>query len=207
LLREDAGSGGNIELTFTSIAPGGQLVGRTLVLTSGQDIGSVGNPLDTQISETIEVRGTPFHAAYFTGRGLAIDKYLGYWTMFYNGTPVGLDALRAQYLSAFLLVGMNPTLLSEQSVFGSPFFLHDNLDLTEPIALGLVDYLLAGAAVVGADPEFPPEANDKIASGVAGSRTTVWFYTPGGWRRLLQVADEHSSDTNAPGATGQTEQK
>jgi hypothetical protein len=189
-------SAGDIDLKFNSIKTGGKLIGKNLEMDSINAIGA-GAALDLQISDSVNVTGAGGYG-YLTGHELARNKYTYSgplsWQLFYNGTPLDPRSQGAQQKSAFDLVKFNPTLLSAQSVFGQPLFLHDNLDVAEPIALGLVDYLLAGAAVIGADPEFPPEANAEISSGAAGSRTSIGFYKPGGWRRLLQRS---SSSTNS----------
>ncbi|MEI6972446.1 MAG: hypothetical protein WCL44_13135, partial [bacterium] len=55
-----------------------------------------------------------------------------------------------------------PELKSRQGVFGSPYFVHAYMSITEPIALGLVDYLLNGLAQVSTDPQFPSLAKRRI---------------------------------------------
>jgi hypothetical protein len=192
-LQGDISAIGNaVDLQFNTITVGGTIYGKTLELNSPNNIGSVGgDKLALNVTESVNVSGAG-KVANFTGAGaspIPDDKY-SYsvpwnWQLFYNDIPLNASVKGAQQQSAFDLVKFNPTLLSAQSVFGQPLFLHDNLDVSEPVALGLVDYLLAGAAVVGADPEFPPEANAEISSGAAGSRTSIGFYKPGGWWRLF----------------------
>jgi len=194
-----------VALQFDTITFGGGAVyGKTLELNSPHDIGSVSpkdDGLPLGVTESVTVSGLG-KTANFTGTKLTSDNKYAYilpwsWQLFYYGDPLNSAVKGARQKSVFDLVKFNPTLLSAQSVFGDPLFLQDNMDIAEPVALGLVDYLLAGAAVVGADPEFPPEANNRISSGAAGSRTSVGFYTPGGWGRLFQHPASSGTTNNA----------
>ncbi len=56
-----------------------------------------------------------------------------------------------------------PELKSRPGVFGSPYFLHTYMQINEPIALGVVDYILFGQAEVNADPELPSTAKRTIS--------------------------------------------
>ena len=58
-----------------------------------------------------------------------------------------------------------PELKSRQGVFGSPYFLHNLMQISEPVALGLIDYALYGQAQVNADPDLPPAAKRTIPKG------------------------------------------
>ena len=52
-----------------------------------------------------------------------------------------------------------PELKSKYGVFGSPYFLHPYLQISEPAGGGLIDYTLDGEAKVNADTNMPPIPN------------------------------------------------
>jgi len=81
----------------------------------------------------------------------------------FNGRVVGGDEIvRNEIFRTEAFSVETPELKSKQGVFGSPYFLHSYMNVTEPIALGLVDYVLQGQADVTADPEFTSIAKRKI---------------------------------------------
>ena len=55
-----------------------------------------------------------------------------------------------------------PELKSEQGVFGNPFFMHGNMDMSEPVALGIIDFLLVDPAAIQYGPEFPLFADTQV---------------------------------------------
>jgi hypothetical protein len=62
-------------------------------------------------------------------------------------------------------------------VFGDPFFLHDQMDINEPVALGLIDLILTGKATITGAPEIPADAYREIFSGGLSPSTSFWFGT------------------------------
>ena len=82
--------------------------------------------------------------------------------LFNNAAVIGDETVAGNILRTEAFSIETPELKSRQGVFGSPYFLHTYMNISEPIALGLVDYLLHGQACVYADPEFPSLAKRKI---------------------------------------------
>jgi hypothetical protein len=66
-----------------------------------------------------------------------------------------------------------PELKSEQGVFGNPMFLHDELDVANPLAVGAIDFLLLDYARLSYGSEFPIEADKQVA--VSGLSPTTSY--------------------------------
>ncbi|MCE9614469.1 MAG: filamentous hemagglutinin N-terminal domain-containing protein [Lentisphaerae bacterium] len=85
--------------------------------------------------------------------------------IFNNQVVGGSDAVLREIFRTEAFVVETPELKSRQGIFGSPYFLHNYMNISEPVALGLIDYVLYGQAEVTADPEMPPEAKRGIVIG------------------------------------------
>ncbi len=98
--------------------------------------------------------------------------------IFINGQYVGGDPTFVQlFAAAEAFPAETPELKSRQGVFGDPFFLHDQLDINEPVALGLIDFILAEKATITGDPEIPADAYIEILSGGLSPSSSIWFGT------------------------------
>ncbi len=96
--------------------------------------------------------------------------------IFVNGQYVGGDPTYVQLFAAVeSYPAETPELKSRQGVFGDPFFLHDQMDINEPVALGLIDLILADKATITGDPEIPAEAYRDIVSGGLSPSSSFWF--------------------------------
>ncbi len=84
------------------------------------------------------------------------------------------DARRFHAVEAFLREA--PELKSKQGVFGDPFFIHEFMGISDPIAMGLVQFILTGDSKVMADPNLPPEASRDIIVGGLHPATTINYY-------------------------------
>ena len=82
--------------------------------------------------------------------------------VFFNGVAVLGDEAVGDISRTESFTLETPELKSRQGVFGSPYFLHTYMNISEPIALGAVDYMVRGLASVSADPEFPRTAKQTI---------------------------------------------
>ena len=71
----------------------------------------------------------------------------------------GADAVMREIFRTEAFYVETPELKSKYGVFGSPYFLHSYLQISEPVAIGLIDYILYGQAKVTADPDLPPIPN------------------------------------------------
>jgi len=98
--------------------------------------------------------------------------------IFVNGQYVGGDPESVQLFAAVeAFPAETPELKSRQGVFGDPFFLHDQMDINEPVALGLIDLILTGKATITGAPEIPADAYREIFSGGLSPSTSFWFGT------------------------------
>ena len=68
-----------------------------------------------------------------------------------------------------------PELKSEQGVFGNPIFLHDELDVANPFAVGAIDYLLQDIPLLMLTSDFPMEVDKQVAANGLNPTTSYWF--------------------------------
>ena len=96
--------------------------------------------------------------------------------IFINGIYMGGDPRYvARIAAAEAFPAETPELKSKQGVFGDPIFVHDELDLVEPVALGLIEHLFAGGYKIIGDPGvFEEEVLEVPAAGLT-PRNTIWF--------------------------------
>jgi hypothetical protein len=94
-----------------------------------------------------------------------------------NGTYGGGDRSQFDGLfeAALDFAKDTPELKSRQGVFGSPIFVHDQMDINEAVALGIIDFLFSGKAIIVGDPELEV---DEVMVGQGLSPTTSIDYRP-----------------------------
>ena len=68
-----------------------------------------------------------------------------------------------------------PELKSEQGVFGNPTFLHDELDVANPLAVGAIDFLLQDVPLLTLTSDFPTEIDKQVAANGLNPTTSYWF--------------------------------
>ena len=68
-----------------------------------------------------------------------------------------------------------PELKSTQGIFGSPTFLHSDLDVANPMEVGSIDYLLQETPRLTLDKDFPKEADQHVDSVVIPERDSIQF--------------------------------
>ena len=68
-----------------------------------------------------------------------------------------------------------PELKSEQGVFGNPNFLHDELDVANPFAVGAIDFLLQDVPLLTLTSDFPTEVDKQVAANGLNPTTSYWF--------------------------------
>ncbi len=74
-------------------------------------------------------------------------------------------------------------------MFGSPFFLHDQMDVNSPVALGLIDFLLADKAHIVGDPELTIDPTGLMEASSLSPITSIWY-------------KKEKKDVNPPAANG-----
>ena len=95
---------------------------------------------------------------------------------FVNGQYVGGDP---KYVNLFAAIesfpAETPELKSRQGVFGDPFFLHDQMDINESVALGLIDFILVEKSSMTGDPELSVDVFEDMSKGALSPSSSYWF--------------------------------
>ena len=68
-----------------------------------------------------------------------------------------------------------PELKSVQGVFGNPNFIHGDLDVSEPVGIGVVDYLLVDRARMSYGADIPPEMDMQVSVNGLSPLYSYWF--------------------------------
>ena len=90
-----------------------------------------------------------------------------------------------------------PELKSEQGVFGNPYFLHLQLDVANPLAIGAIDFILQDRALLELDAaDFPRNVDNLVDIVGLSPETSVWFGQEG-----------KGTETGASGTGGDKEKK
>ena len=83
--------------------------------------------------------------------------------IFIDGRVAGGDIQTINKLGALEAFPVQtPELKSEQGVFGNPFFMHGDMDVSEPVALGIIDFLLVDPSAITYGAEFPLDADTQV---------------------------------------------
>ncbi len=142
-----------------------------------QFVGRRGNPMSIDVAGKLDFKspgGEPMAPGFLWLHGVGdlnssmVDYDVPpYGLLIFNSQVIGGDEgimREIQRTEAFAVE--TPELKSRQGVFGSPYFLHSYLQISEPVALGIVDYILYGQASITADPvQMPREAKRLISFG------------------------------------------
>ena len=137
-----------------------------------QQIGERRDPLEVEIAGNIEVvnsklgpdQGPGFvwvHLQGDVGNKVVPDynQNVPGLIILNNQVVGGADAVMREIFRTEAFYVETPELKSKYGVFGSPYFLHSYLQISEPASLGFIDYILYGEAKVNADPDLPPIPN------------------------------------------------
>ena len=90
-----------------------------------------------------------------------------------------------------------PELKSEQGVFGNPVFLHDELGVANPLAVGAIDFLLLDIPRLTLSSDFPLEIEKQVAAAGLNPTTSYWF----GQKSNDEVKDD--AEGNGEGKEGE----
>jgi hypothetical protein len=169
---------------------------------SAEWIGERTNPLEVKIGSgglfVDSVSGKEYDTGYIWAHldGTVNEKETGYQVRYdypvpgliiFNNQIVGGDEaiLREVFRTEAFLVE-TPELKSKQGVFGSPYFLNSYLQISEPVAMGIVDYVLAGQAEITVTPAeaMPPGAKRSMGKGgIPGDVVPSYWQLPLSWAR------------------------
>ena len=137
------------------------------------------NVTDRLTANNIEGGMNPGIAIFTTKGGKSnpsIDNLPNNMLIFIDGRLAGGDMMMINKLGALEAFPVaTPELKSEQGIFGNPVFLHDQLDVSNPLAVGAIDFLLEDRAELTYGAEFPAEADMQIAINGLSPTTSYRF--------------------------------
>jgi hypothetical protein len=192
----NAGLAGTVSLTANGLIIDGtdasvNVIGKSMTFNADFMIGSdpFGRPDPLEITvnggSSIDLwvgnQGTGFIYAFFNTVGgkshLRVGAARGSGAIiFVNGMYAGGDPkYMARFAAAEAFAEDTPELKSRQGVFGNPVFVQDQMDINEPIAMGLVEYLLTQGYSIEGDVELPPRVSEDIEASGLGPRNTIRF--------------------------------
>ena len=118
--------------------------------------------------------------------------------VFVDGRLAGGDIQTINKLGAMEAFPVQtPELKSEQGIFGNPVFLHDELGVANPIAVGAIDFLLLDIPRLTLSSDFPLEIEKQVAAAGLNPTTSYWF----GQKSNDEVKDE--AEGNGDGKDGE----
>ena len=96
--------------------------------------------------------------------------------IFIDGRLAGGDIQAINLLGAVEAFPVQtPELKSEQGIFGNPLFLHDDLDVATPLAVGAIDYLLLELPRMELSSDFPIGVEKQVSANGLNPTTSYWF--------------------------------
>ena len=127
--------------------------------------------------------------------------------VFYDGRLLGGDIKIINTLGAIEAFPVQtPELKSEQGIFGNPVFLHDELDVSNPMAVGAIDFLLLDIPRLTLSSDFPLEVEKQVAAAGLNPTTSYWFgQKPNDADEKEEDSDGNSPDVKGDGDTPATE--
>ena len=96
--------------------------------------------------------------------------------VFFDGRLLGGDLKTINTVGAVEAFPVQtPELKSEQGIFGNPTFLHNELDVSNPMAVGAIDFILLEIPRLTLSDDFPLEVERHVAAAGLNPTTTYWF--------------------------------
>ncbi|MBO7483145.1 MAG: hypothetical protein J6U17_04595, partial [Kiritimatiellae bacterium] len=186
-LTVDAGGvtgGGNVSLYApnTIVTTGTIAAGDRLTITAGNFTGGTlsVNPGKTLATHNFVDGQNPLIAIYGSVSGGNADPKIenlpNHVLVFLDGRVAGGDLKTINQLgSVEAFPVQTPELKSEQGVFGNPTFLHGELDVANPLAVGAIDFILQEIPRQTFSSDFPVEVDQQILANGLNPTTSYWF--------------------------------
>ena len=157
-------AGGGVSVTAKNYQGG--IVG--VALSSPLTVNSIGSSGGAPLLAIFETRGG--------SKSPTITSQPNNAVVFLDGRLAGGDITVINKLGALEAFPVQtPELKSEQGVFGNPTFLHDELDVANPFAVGAIDFLLMDIPRLLLSSDFPVEADRHLAANGLSPTTSYWF--------------------------------
>ena len=120
--------------------------------------------------------------------------------VFFNGRLLGGDLKTINTIGAIEAFPVQtPELKSEQGIFGNPTFLHNELDVSNPMAVGAIDFILLEIPRLTLSDDFPLEVERHVAAAGLNPTTTYWF----GQSNEEAKDEAEGNDGSEPPASGE----
>ena len=176
-------AGKNVALyTSRTIRPNGKTVraGGEVAVTAGDFSGGiVGVSVGSKLTANNLNRGSTLLAIFETRGGNKtpnVNTLPNKAVVFIDGRLAGGDLQTINKLGAMEAFPVQtPELKSEQGIFGNPVFLHDELDVANPLAVGAIDFLLLDIPRLTLSSDFPLEVEKQVAAAGLNPTTSYWF--------------------------------
>ena len=129
-----------------------------------------------------------------------VTQQANHTIVFIDGRLAGGDIQAINVLGAVEAFPIQtPELKSEQGVFGNPTFLHDELDVANPLAVGAIDFILQEIPRITLSSDFPIEVDQQVAANGLSPTTSYWFgQHPQDEDSAEEAADENVNGSDSP---------
>ena len=116
----------------------------------------------------------------FTTRGGNANPYVNNQpnnaVLFVDGRLAGGDLQTINKFGALEAFPVQtPELKSEQGVFGNPVFVHGGLDVSEPVGIGVIDFLLVDRAKMSYGSDIPDDMDMEVSINGLSPLYSYWF--------------------------------
>ena len=200
-------AGGDVSLFTTgTVHPNGTVTAGGDLTVSAKDFsgGAVKmNMNDTLTVNNFQTGDKPLIAFFETNggnRNPEINNQPNETIIFIDGRLAGGDIKTINLLGAIEAFPVQtPELKSEQGVFGNPLFLHDDLDVATPLAVGAIDYLLLELPRMELSSDFPIGVEKQVSANGLNPTTSYWF---GQNPAAEDEADDANDDGKGESPTG-----
>ena len=174
-------AGGKASLyNVSTVNPDGIVKGTEVAVTSKSYSGGiVGVATSTITANNLTGGANPLLAIFETKGGTSNPKVTNlpnHTIVFVDGRLAGGDMQTINKLGAVEAFPVQtPELKSEQGVFGNPTFLHDELDVANPFAVGAIDFILLEVPRLTLSSDFPLEVDSDVSANGLNPTTSYWF--------------------------------
>ena len=176
-------SGGDVAIYSTgTVVPGGPVTANGDVTVASRDYRGGGVNVGvggTLASYNLAGGANPLIAVFNTVGGSPEPKVMNLPNralVMLDGRVAGGDLQTINRLASVEAFPVQtPELKSEQGVFGNPTFLHDELDVANPLAVGAIDYILQEIPRQTFSSDFPAEVDQHLLANGLSPTTSYWF--------------------------------
>ena len=151
--------------------------------------------------------GNPLLAIFSTSggnRNVNVNNQPNKSVVFVDGRLAGGDLQTINKLGAMEAFPVQtPELKSEQGVFGNPIFLHDELGVANPLAVGAIDFLLLDIPRLTLSSDFPLEIEKQVAAAGLNPTTSYWFGQKPADADKSNDSEKKENDSNGEGGSSE----